>query len=76
MPLCDKCKEPKDESFLHGRSTYSAKEGWRCPRCERIYAPFMPECAHCNNQLKAKEDYDRQYKEFSNKGTTYDIDED
>lgn len=23
--------------------------GWICPKCGRVYAPFMCECTHCNN---------------------------
>ena len=23
--------------------------GWICPKCGRVYAPFIYECAHCNN---------------------------
>ena len=22
-------------------------EGWVCPTCRRVYAPFMTQCAHC-----------------------------
>lgn len=24
--------------------------GWICPKCGRVYAPFMCECTHCNNK--------------------------
>lgn len=23
--------------------------GWICPKCGRVYAPFVMECSHCNN---------------------------
>lgn len=23
--------------------------GWVCPKCGRVYAPFKQECTHCNN---------------------------
>lgn len=27
-----------------------AQKGWVCPKCDRVYSPFTPECLHCNNQ--------------------------
>lgn len=24
-------------------------EGWTCPKCGCVYAPYMPECTRCNN---------------------------
>lgn len=27
--------------------------GWECPRCHRIYAPNMLECAPCNRAVEA-----------------------
>lgn len=26
--------------------------GWICPKCGRVYAPFIPECQHCNKEVK------------------------
>ena len=26
--------------------------GWICPKCGRVYAPFIPECQHCNEEVK------------------------
>lgn len=26
-----------------------AMQGWQCPQCGRIYAPFVQECYHCNS---------------------------
>lgn len=26
-----------------------AQQGWQCPVCKKIYAPFIQECLHCNN---------------------------
>lgn len=23
------------------------QQGWECPKCGRVYAPFMPACTHC-----------------------------
>lgn len=25
------------------------QEGWACPKCEKVYAPFVSECSRCNN---------------------------
>ena len=27
--------------------------GWICPKCGRVYAPFIPECQHCNKEVKS-----------------------
>lgn len=27
-----------------------AQKGWVCPKCDRVYSPFTPECLHCNNR--------------------------
>ena len=27
--------------------------GWICPKCGRVYAPFIPECHHCNRENKS-----------------------
>jgi hypothetical protein len=27
--------------------------GWICPECGRVYAPFIPECQHCNGEVKS-----------------------
>ena len=26
-------------------------QGWICPRCDRVMAPFVTECQHCNRKL-------------------------
>lgn len=28
--------------------------GWICPKCGRVYAPFIPECQHCNCNKEVK----------------------
>ena len=25
------------------------KEGWVCPKCERVYSEYVFECKHCND---------------------------
>ena len=30
--------------------------GWTCPKCGRVYAPFIPECQHCNRENKSISD--------------------
>lgn len=38
---------------LGGRVTFSCglppmvQQGWECPRCKTIHAPFMPTCMNC-----------------------------
>lgn len=26
--------------------------GWICPKCGRVYAPYIPECQYCNKEIK------------------------
>lgn len=26
--------------------------GWICPKCGRVYAPYVFECTHCNKEIK------------------------
>lgn len=28
-----------------------AQKGWICPKCGRVYAPFMPSCTYCGNEV-------------------------
>lgn len=27
----------------------TSQKGWECPKCGRIYAPYVPECHSCNH---------------------------
>jgi len=27
------------------------QQGWQCPVCGRVYAPWMSECTHCGNEV-------------------------
>ena len=27
-------------------------EGWKCPKCERVYGPMITECKECNHVIK------------------------
>jgi uncharacterized OB-fold protein len=27
----------------------TSQQGWTCPKCGRVWAPFVPSCAPCNN---------------------------
>lgn len=29
--------------------------GWVCPKCGRIYSPFMSECKECNIEYKTQQ---------------------
>ena len=31
-------------------------EGWKCPECGKIYAPYIDECEKCNDTGKADEE--------------------
>ena len=28
------------------------RKGWECPKCGRIWAPWVKDCSYCNNQNK------------------------
>ena len=28
-----------------------SNQGWSCPRCGKVFAPFIPECKSCNEQV-------------------------
>lgn len=28
--------------------------GWQCPKCNRVYAPHVDECKHCNKEQVAE----------------------
>lgn len=28
------------------------RKGWICPKCGKVYAPFVPECVDCNKKEK------------------------
>ena len=45
-----------------------APQGWHCPQCERIYAPFISECHACNNN-RPTVDLDDWQRDFSNPDT-------
>lgn len=34
--------------------------GWICPKCGRVYAPFIPECQHCNKALIVTSNFDEK----------------
>lgn len=40
------------------------KNGWICPKCGRVYAPFVYECAPCNNVLKIESNTARTTRDF------------
>lgn len=33
-------------------------KGWICPKCGRVYAPYIPECQHCNKALIITSNFD------------------
>lgn len=30
----------------------TADRGWQCPKCSRVHAPFVTECAPCNKDVR------------------------
>lgn len=28
----------------------TSNHGWTCPKCGRVYAPYVPECRECNER--------------------------
>ena len=38
------------------RKTFS--EGWECPRCGRVYSPFVMMCLYCGGNKKRRMDDD------------------
>lgn len=32
-------------------SPSNQKTGWICPRCGKVYAPYIMECIKCNNKV-------------------------
>lgn len=39
--------------MMTGRIDFPAPQGWTCPRCSNVYAPFKQECSRCNNPSNA-----------------------
>ena len=35
---------------LHERLFSGGQQGWICPRCGRVYGPYVMECIHCNKE--------------------------
>ena len=31
--------------------TMFAPQGWVCPKCGRVYSPFMPMCLYCGDEV-------------------------
>jgi rRNA maturation endonuclease Nob1 len=43
-----------ESSGLNGSVTYNTfvQQGWQCPICKRVFAPFISECPYCGDNLK------------------------
>lgn len=48
----------------------NTNKGWICPKCGRVYAPYMPECQHCNEALIVTSEFDEKeiIREMSKRG--------
>ena len=33
---------------------FAVQQGWQCPLCKRVYAPFIPCCFHCGEEGMTK----------------------
>lgn len=33
-----------------GPEMFGVQQGWQCPVCKRVYAPFMSMCTHCGEE--------------------------
>lgn len=43
--ICNECKNKLSKSpIVNTFSNY----GWECPKCGKVYAPFISECRFCN----------------------------
>jgi uncharacterized OB-fold protein len=36
-----------------GNYTLPSPQGWECPKCHRVYAPWVAECHDCNKREEA-----------------------
>jgi uncharacterized OB-fold protein len=43
-----------ESSGLNGSVTYNTfvQQGWQCPICKRVFAPFISECPYCGANQK------------------------
>jgi hypothetical protein len=37
-----------------GLKDWDTPKGWICPKCERVYAPFVSECLKCNQEVQSE----------------------
>ena len=37
--------------MAYGLYSIPPQQGWQCPVCGRVYAPWMSECSHCGNSV-------------------------
>ena len=43
----DDCPAMQDRA-LGGINVYVGRNGWVCPKCDRVYSPSVSECWECN----------------------------
>jgi len=57
--VCPRCGNPTSFAVRIGNRQYCypiycncepVDFGWRCPGCQRVYAPGVEECRHCNDK--------------------------
>ena len=53
---------------------FGVQQGWQCPICKRVYAPFMSECPYCGRYdsvvtnigtISQEVDWSKLYKEYT-----------
>ena len=49
------------ETIIGGMSM-NTNNGWICPKCGRVHAPYIPECQHCNEALIVTSNFDEKEK--------------
>ena len=55
-PLVDPATNRVVGYVIHTEKETTMSQGWECPKCNRVYAPFMMECPKCNVPTKTVHD--------------------
>ena len=49
-PRCGKQLDDKTKQWWDLCNCESVAVGWRCPGCQRVFAPGVEECGYCNDR--------------------------
>ena len=47
--ICTSCRNKLSSNISLFGIDLTSQKGWECPKCGRIYAPYVPECHICNH---------------------------